>query len=196
METFRVECSKCGEIVETTARTFPWPYVCGECETAKKFQQGLASNVNAAVNKVMSGALWDTNGKAKEGGFDAPSHDSATVENTTLLIEDLEAQVAASAKALDTANDLINDLTKQSKKESANFKEIQLDLLLALNRETHRANTNDERRRGLLKIWATAAQEAKYWERMCKSARQRAKEVSEDLYAITSRGFFARVFNY
>jgi hypothetical protein len=115
---FRVECSKCGEIIETTARTFAWPFFCDECKASVKFHQDIAptpanpANVQKSLNDLSD---WVQGAPAPELGI-LPEHNpalgDATIENTTLLINDLEQQVAASAKALEDANSLIADMSE------------------------------------------------------------------------------------
>lgn len=87
----KVECENCHDVVEVTAKTVVAPFVCSVC-----------------VNDATPTPVADANDMVD--GESLPEHDAcdtATVENTTLLIEDLQQQLAderASIIALEAEN--------------------------------------------------------------------------------------------
>lgn len=96
----RIECSKCGDLIDTTAKTVVAPFICGECncdcETCKPTPttgpfdiQKLISN--PSVVEALRGQGLEVDTDAVEGVLGAC--ETATVENTTLLIEDLQQQL-------------------------------------------------------------------------------------------------------
>jgi DNA-directed RNA polymerase subunit M/transcription elongation factor TFIIS len=80
-----IECSECHDLVDVTADTISLPFVCLSCDNVAKAEEqftkqeyvDMAPSVKATASTVTA----------------EPTEEFATVENTTLLIEDLEAQV-------------------------------------------------------------------------------------------------------
>jgi predicted nucleic acid-binding Zn-ribbon protein len=92
----KIECSKCGDIVETTAKTVVAPFVCNQCTDVcgpEKCVFGSQSCVDAhkRLTTPTTGPFATADEVRKSESFD--SCDTATVENTTLLIEDLQQQL-------------------------------------------------------------------------------------------------------
>ena len=113
----RIECSNCGNVKELTAKVIVLPYTCTECEEAAEFQEAI---------QPASFTPYDGTGPtcADPAGL---NEDDATVENTTLLIADLEQQLAEAKEFEEArteyivglestqvqANQIIADLTDQ-----------------------------------------------------------------------------------
>lgn len=83
----RLECSECHDICDTTARTVVLPFVCDECQKAPGL---LAAMAPLQIEESDNHAC-----------------DSASVENTTLLIEDLSNQLALSQVEAETLRTLL-----------------------------------------------------------------------------------------
>ncbi len=83
----RLECSECHDICDTTARTIVLPFVCDECQKAPGL---LAAMAPLQIEESDNHAC-----------------DSASVENTTLLIEDLSNQLALSQVEAETLRTLL-----------------------------------------------------------------------------------------
>lgn len=87
----RLECTKCGDVIEVTATSIVLPFVCMSCE--QKTQEFEAEVEEAEVKDFYDKMTPDTTPVAEPA--DELSEEFATVENTTLLIEDLEQQLVA-----------------------------------------------------------------------------------------------------
>jgi predicted RNase H-like nuclease (RuvC/YqgF family) len=135
----RIECSKCGEIVETTATTVVSPFVCDQCND--QVQCPPDRGCDAAANDMVDGdsipSAWTLETEAhtrygncvredctKGADTELPTYDTETVENTTLLIEDLEQQlqderatVVALEAELATAEEAIKGMVKKQEAE-------------------------------------------------------------------------------
>jgi hypothetical protein len=122
----RVECTKCGDLVDTTAATVVSPFICLPCgygsETADSNEGGYFDQWYDDM-APKSEDYADTPGL--EPAFD-PELGEATVENTTLLIADLEAQLV-NERALGLA--AIADLEKKLESSAAWVAEVNLTLL-------------------------------------------------------------------
>jgi hypothetical protein len=108
-----IECTECHDTICMETRSVELPFVCNDCE----LRAAMAPIKPARV------ASFVTNGRHEEIDL-APEHAGldeadATVENTTLLIEDLEEQVAAQKVLNDQANMLIEDMSKQLTEDAA-----------------------------------------------------------------------------
>lgn len=141
-------CSRCKDVVEVSAKSVTLPFVCEECLTALASKghtvtdlppvQGITgglvpSEVTPEVTpepKSLSEILetekgtgyWTDGNQQIKFTTPLPSDEStATIENTTLLIADLEQQVSDSKAALDTSTELIEDLTGQLAKAKENL---------------------------------------------------------------------------
>jgi hypothetical protein len=208
---FRVECSKCGEIIETTARTFAWPFFCDECKASVKFHQDIApnpanpANVQKSLNDLSD---WAQGTPAPELGI-LPEHNpalgEATIENTTLLIADLEEQVSTGAKLLDEANILLEDMNQTINKLNAEKVDAVIeneilkysirDTELDLRRETYRANFNQDWRQELQTNLVRADREIAYWKGAHAQSHAYGMRKLREVIALKGRGFWARVFN-
>jgi endogenous inhibitor of DNA gyrase (YacG/DUF329 family) len=124
-----VICSKCGDAVDVTSRSVVLPFTCESCEEAiGKF----ASNVEEEETKQKYEDMAPSNVPCTAGllepGSEMSEPDGATVENTTLLIEDLEKQVVdAKQLAADRLKEIeACDRIVQSYRKLANDADVQL----------------------------------------------------------------------
>jgi hypothetical protein len=114
MITTVIECTECHDLVDITTDSIKLPFVCSSCDLEAKqieidtLKKVLASDVvrdHLATNglraddealdfyaKMAPSSVAATAATINEGPTE-PTEEFATVENTTLLIEDLEAQV-------------------------------------------------------------------------------------------------------
>jgi hypothetical protein len=87
-----IECTKCGDVVEVTADTVVLPFVCMSCEDAiAKFTQEFVPPAPVTDEQAEVAAFYEK--MAPESETTEPEEEFATVENTTLLIADLEEQL-------------------------------------------------------------------------------------------------------
>jgi hypothetical protein len=87
----RIECTECHDIIDTTAKTVVFPFVCAGCQ---KDNELLAAMAPAPV------VVEET---------DNHSCDSASIENTTLLIEDLQNQLSFAKQEVNGLRLVYND---------------------------------------------------------------------------------------
>jgi hypothetical protein len=80
-----IECSKCNEFVATTATVIRMPFVCHDCACYAD-QEYLPAQPTIKTIPAPSGGTIS---------FPVPDCATSTVENTTLLIADLEQQVSS-----------------------------------------------------------------------------------------------------
>ena len=104
----RIECTKCNDVVDLEASSITLPFICESCETIE-FQEAIKPAVPAPANVGQ-----------QDHGLD---ESSATIENTTLLIEDLEKQVSLLQDSLDSSNKLIADMSAQLNEDAATLGE-------------------------------------------------------------------------
>lgn len=155
-----IECTNCKEVVEVTGNTVTLPFVCEDCEAAAEFQETI---VPSATVKITG---WETPPALDE--------EDATVENTTLLIADLEEQVAQLTEREQKANALIADMSRQLEED---------------------ASAIGERDRRLERMGIEIFAISDAWE---KVARQKSKDywtLNAAYERLQERGFWARVFN-
>jgi chromosome segregation ATPase len=95
-----IECNDCGKVLDVEARFIELPFFCPDCEEKDVDRSGSGYSEGPSDQQVTL------------------DEESATIENTTLLIADLEQQVAASEKLVDTANELIADMSTQLKEDT------------------------------------------------------------------------------
>jgi ribosome-binding protein aMBF1 (putative translation factor) len=91
-----IECSICRTIVAVTADTIALPFVCLACENVNdEINIALEENFTEQEYTDMAPAhsVAATASTVNVTGSTEPTEEFATVENTTLLIEDLETQV-------------------------------------------------------------------------------------------------------
>ncbi len=96
----RIECSKCGEIIESTAATFVAPFVCNECllpaETSRAIEDAVKRGYQMCLKAHNLGSLVIRHDlktvNIEPETLPVIPCDTASVENTTLLIADLEEQ--------------------------------------------------------------------------------------------------------
>jgi hypothetical protein len=81
----RIECSKCGDLIEVTASTVVLPFTCMKCEECEAVPNEFAGQVYDDMAPTNTETLTD---------------EFATVENTTALIADLEKQLADTKASL------------------------------------------------------------------------------------------------
>jgi hypothetical protein len=120
----KIECSKCGDTVETTAKTVVAPFVCNECDCGTCKPDTTPTPTFVPISDSSTGHTstdWESNNSDKlfdylfsrVSDFDlravfsrlnkeiptlaldkqSDPCDTASVENTTLLIEDLQQQL-------------------------------------------------------------------------------------------------------
>lgn len=185
----RIECMNCGDIVELTGDSVTLPFVCKECTEAKEFQEKISPTLkDFSENPTLVSALekagyrlvpldqqladFVPEGPVQMDGPVPPAeeeHSGATVENTTLLIEDLEKQLSDTMDELGRSNLLIVDL----KEENNDLKEVVSNLVRA-NLQLY-AERNDARGRVLL-------------------LNQRRRELFREAMFYSTQGFFGRLF--
>ncbi len=191
----KIECTKCGELIESTATTFVAPYVCDDCVEASEFQNLISPDTHE-----------DKKGEA------STLCDTATVEATTLLIADLEKQVELGDDALKVANDLIDDLSRQiaekdtvitlTRSEAEFFanlaatrkgelRKILFDIVLTSRANTIQAEMIEERDEEIAKLNDALV----YWQKEARSARRRYIDQRLENDVLTRRGFWARLVN-
>jgi DNA-directed RNA polymerase subunit M/transcription elongation factor TFIIS len=144
----RIECSNCNEVVEVTADILSLPFVCQDCAQEAVFQEAMkpASSQTPAPES---------------------NHDGATVENTTLLIADLEEQV----RQRDQKIKELAERVKQSDFYRANLSADRISLAKEIREKS-----------------IFYQEKSIYWQIKCYEAR-------ESLYSLKSRGFWSRLFN-
>jgi len=150
----KIECTNCTDVVEVEARNVELPYVCNDCELRAAMAPIKPARLQAFKEPafVVRGATYDVGGQliSPQTAGEIREHEglddsSATVENTTLLIEDLEQQVTAATDGLKTANELISDMSAQLQEDAAVLGErdsriASLEEGYAKYQEAHRLN--------------------------------------------------------
>jgi hypothetical protein len=86
----KLECSRCGDQFESSARRVDFPVYCGECLLSKEL-----------LDAMKPGATVPEYADCVPEPTPEPSCDSASVEATTELIVQLESDVAAREKQID-----------------------------------------------------------------------------------------------
>ena len=143
MSTF-IECNNCGEVKDVEAKSVTLPYFCAECVAADQFQQDIAPQANAALTKLMT-----TPSVLEQQDY--MHDDNATVENTTLLIQDLEAQILEQKELNAKANELLTDMSNQLTEDAAELGErdrriaADNELISDLGTQLHTAQQLNER---------------------------------------------------
>lgn len=113
----KVECTVCNEVLEVTANTIVLPFVCSDCELRAAMAPIAKVKIPAIEIKPYTDFQTATELVADEhAGLD---ESQASVENTTLLIEDLELQVSEQKKLNDAANTLIADMSAQLNEDAS-----------------------------------------------------------------------------
>lgn len=113
----KVECTVCNEVLEVTANTIVLPFVCSDCELRAAMAPIAKVKIPAIEIKPYTDFQTLTELVADEhAGLD---ESQASVENTTLLIEDLELQVSEQKKLNDAANTLIADMSAQLNEDAS-----------------------------------------------------------------------------
>jgi hypothetical protein len=185
-----VICSECSEAVEVTSSSLTLPFVCDDCAKAEKFQDDIAPACVQSQTIPVE--------------FPEPSHE-ATVENTTLLIEDLELQVSTSKEELAKANTLILDLSKQL--SDAEFREnLQDEAGRELLKRLHKAEFQKEKlakvifslladRAQLKREIARISQHNETYRQSAKVYYQQCVDSNRAYNSLKGRGLWKRVFN-
>lgn len=75
----RIECTKCGEIVDTTTRVITAPFVCRECL--------LADDLLGAMTPTLASPV------TTQGMYATSQQEPESVEATNLLIADLKEKI-------------------------------------------------------------------------------------------------------
>lgn len=96
-----VLCSECKDPLELAGRSVTIPYVCDECKEAAELRDAMAPAIKS-YDEFPN--LIDV---------PEPSHE-ATIENTTLLIEDLEEQVRRGLDQIKQDTELLSDMDKRN----------------------------------------------------------------------------------
>ena len=118
----RIECENCQDLIEVTVSTVVAPFICVACQkdtTTQAFVSCSDPGVRAQAESRQSQTLCDANDMI-DGESIPSSCDTATVENTTLLIEDLQQQLQderATVIALDGENVLLRQKVKDVSEE-------------------------------------------------------------------------------
>lgn len=90
----KIECTECHDIIETSARTVELPFICDDCKKAPELLAAMAPT--PAFCPCANPGCDDCNDKALViSEADNIPCDTATIENTNLLIADLEQQLEA-----------------------------------------------------------------------------------------------------
>ena len=91
----KIECTECHDIIETSARTVELPFVCGGCKQDIADCNTMAPQTEYRVPNHVGQAVVLQQGQVAycEGGDSGQELNPATIENTTLLIEDLQLQL-------------------------------------------------------------------------------------------------------
>jgi chromosome segregation ATPase len=122
----RIECENCGDLVETTAKTIVAPFVCTECDC------------DCGTCKPDATPTYDP-------------CDTATVENTTLLIEDLQQQLhdeRATVIALETELTQMKEVYNHVNDELVIARQNFLEASKQIDALTTRAKTAEDESRG------------------------------------------------
>lgn len=109
-----IECTNCREVSEVTANSIMLPFVCSGCENDAEQYEKMAPGVQIKSYAEFPNLITEPPCQTVGGqyGQEEPSHD-ATVENTTLLIADLEEQVTFATEALAKSTELVNELSAE-----------------------------------------------------------------------------------
>jgi len=105
-----IECNNCKEVVEVTATSITLPFFCETCEAAA-FQDAIKP---ASV----AGVIRSSQTAQAEADFPL-NDDDATVENTTLLIEDLEEQLTLTKQISAAQQEYIESMEKTAESAKA-----------------------------------------------------------------------------
>ena len=124
--SIRIECSTCGDMIEVTASTVTLPFVCLKCEeNMNSFTQAFDADTvksvvtilkNPAIQEQLANRGLEVDQAEVDKFYEAMKPKSeltdeyASVENTTLLIEDLEKQLADARGAIEIKNESIKNL--------------------------------------------------------------------------------------
>jgi hypothetical protein len=123
MSTF-IECNNCGEVKDVEAKSVTLPYFCGECVAADQFQKDITPKAGEVAIKRLDEYPTLTELVTKEELRSSyMDDDNATVENTTLLIQDLEAQILDQKELNNKANELLTDMSNQLAEDAAELGE-------------------------------------------------------------------------
>lgn len=107
-----IECSLCHNVVEITGRRIEMPFVCPPCEREAEMYDAMAPKVTSQTVQAHGDYPYTAEDyAAMQKPLPTLEHDTATIENTTLLIADLEEQVRI-------ANTLIEDMSTQLKEDA------------------------------------------------------------------------------
>lgn len=98
-------CTVCSEPQVITSRSLILPFVCDECQKAEELYNAMAPGAGTFAPQ---GPVAKYNSPKIEES-DNHACDSATVENTTLLIEDLQNQLAMSQQEVKGLRMVFND---------------------------------------------------------------------------------------
>jgi ribonuclease HIII len=111
----KIECSTCGDMIEVTASTVTLPFICLKCEeNMNSFTQAFDADTvksvmtilkNPAIQEQLANEGLEVDQAEVDKFYEAMkpkaelTDEYASVENTTLLIEDLEKQLADAKRA-------------------------------------------------------------------------------------------------
>ena len=173
MRLTRIECSKCSDIVETTATSMTFPFTCDACLEAQKFVEVIAPKAEPKETPDLARTLVEED-----------NHDTATVENTTLLIADLEQQLAGANREIAKMDNL---LLASAKREDTLRKTITND----------RFRIADLRSicQGLSQNLREVYNLEKFTSNQLAASKYLSKSLDDEIKAMRARGFWARVFN-
>ena len=108
-----IECNNCKEVVEVTATSITLPFFCETCEAAA-FQDAIKPVVPAKHPPFVRSS------QTAQAEADFPLNDEdATVENTTLLIEDLEEQLTLTKQISAAQQEYIESMEKTAESAKA-----------------------------------------------------------------------------
>lgn len=112
----RIECSNCSEIVDTTARSVKNPFVCDECKESRVKRAAMAPLHKGGLPAVAGDCPTNCSCRLPNPPTE-PECDGATVEATTELIQQLEAD-------RESLKDELHTLQETMKNDRADFDRI------------------------------------------------------------------------
>lgn len=198
----RLECTECHDLLEVTAKSVELPFVCDSCVT--EFNEKIASIMGPLVT-----CSYETPPEYADCVPLPDACETATVEATTLLIEDLEEQLAAKQKEVTFLAAREQALSEQVTRLQGEFDTLQkkfagylfsgVEAVMGLIdqraelQETvdNLEKTNDSLTRRLMFQFERAERYRKWW----KSEHGRAYEARKKNYDLKKRRLIRRIFN-
>lgn len=182
-----IVCSKCDEVIEVTADSVTLPFVCETCVEAQEFLNKIAPKPEPQ-HLPQEHAHYD--------GDPGDEHDGATVENTTLLIADLEQQVSALQESNAQSDRLIADLKVQLEGAEDRLDAAQAVIITQAREKARLAYANEELQQNMdtlfgrieslrLVLSATRTQ--------LKHYKQRMIDLFDEVMFYRHQGFFGRL---